>query len=394
MKVKMQLLNFLVIFALLSSSICFKSVLKLNNPHDLYKNRHGKVSDHEKEECLQPEFISEDVFDYIMETLKNTNPNKITKTIHELLKMGNGAMFSPTQTLEFLTKIKFGKYLEEIINTARPFFWLTSKDFKKIIKQIRKLDDRVFLAKKLYPMLVDHNKINIEIVREHLPCSEKKIIDDLAIEFPKPKDCFFGDLSGDTVFVIDLSGSMAFSFLYKKRHMTRLGLVKILFERAIDSLLDNQSFQIVTFSTKAKYIKGDENTLNLASKENKKTFIKKVLRLHSGIGPNRYTNISEGLRLALEIKKDFKRIVFLSDGGPTRGIWKFDELKEHILKLQENRVKMGFSKVPIHVDLMMLGGSENKKFRDNANRYAKMIASSTEGIIKRYDSKIKQKRNH
>ena len=128
----------------------------------------------------------------------------------------------------------------------------------------------------------------------------------------------------------------------------------------------------------------------MRTKVNKDAYVQTVFNLKAGLGPNRFTNISEGLKFALKIERSFDRIVFFTDGLPTVGIRDPAKLGEEIVDLNKAREKMGFKQVPINTNLLMLGKGESKGFRAAAKYYSKLVAQASHGTLKNYDSEVKQ----
>ena len=180
---------------------------------------------------------------------------------------------------------------------------------------------------------------------------------------------------------------MEFELSYENKDITRLDLLKILLEKSINGMTAAQKFQIVTFNTHAKYIKGDENTMFTANSEGKKEAIELIKTLQVGEGEDELTNISGGLDLAYNINHKFERINMLTDGGPTVGVRDKDGMIAFIKNIIQKRVSKGFKKIPVNTKLLMLGGEENEKFRALARSFTKLISIKTGGIVKNYDSK-------
>lgn len=374
----MKFLNLIIVLALFCSTICFKSSLTLSKKQDTPQKEEGK--------CIQPEFIKEDFFEKLLSELKSKTPAEIEKTLPAVMKEAGGEMLSPEQTIKMFTEIDFGKSLQTVLETITDHIWITSHDLKRIVSIVKSLKQRKEIVGSFYHLMVDHDKVNLLHIRDQLDCSDKKIMDQLSLEFTTPKNCYFGDLSGDSVFVIDLSGSMMFQFLLEGKYLTRLAFLKQLFAKAINSLSSKQKVQIVTFSTTAKYISGDASDMMLTTQENKEKLIQEVNDLKAGFGDFRFTNISDALEKVFDIKSDFKRVVFFTDGLPTRGILSESGITQLITKLQEKRASKGLNKISVNVNLLMLGGGEDANFRTVAKRFSKLISDSTGGIVKNYDS--------
>ena len=135
---------------------------------------------------------------------------------------------------------------------------------------------------------------------------------------------FFGiPVNGNTIFVLDHSGSMAWE--------DGIGQVKTEMNRVLDLLKPEDKFGIVQFSTDA----GVVVRWSAASAKNVKNAKTKV----NGLTANGWTNYEQALKLALEAAQnnEVKQVVFLSDGAPTIG----DTNPDHILSLVRQIVAKG-----------------------------------------------------
>lgn len=385
---------------LIVGSHCFQSKIKISTKSRKAHKQHyeSEVDDLQKDEthnetsdCIQPAFLTNDIFEKLMSALKTTSVAKMVSDFHSFYEKEAGrVMLSPEQSIRLFTENDFGDKLEEMLLLTRDFLWVSSQDLKNMVLRVRDLGARAKIVTKLFPVLIDRSKVHLETIGDYIDCKSKNIIEELRLEHPRPKDCFFGDLSGNTVFVIDLSGSMMFTFRFLKEYITRLLFLKKLFKRAINSLTSEQKFQIVSFSTNARYIFGGVKDMYAATRPNKDAYIQTVYSLLAGTGENRFTNISEGLRLALEIEQNFDRIIFFTDGLPTVGIRDPDILRKMLVDKNKARVTKGFKEVPVNTNLLMLGKGESHSFREASKYYSKLVAEATNGSLKNFDSEAKK----
>lgn len=131
-------------------------------------------------------------------------------------------------------------------------------------------------------------------------------------------------LPKDICFVVDTSGSMSGE---------KIKQVKNSLKFCINNLDSNDMFNIITFSTEAKYF--NQEMLNANEKN-----IREALNYIDEIRTIGGTNINEALSLALKLKyrnnvPNF--IVFLTDGIPTVGVTDINEILKNIKK--ENTIK-------------------------------------------------------
>ena len=396
MKMKMKLLNVLAIITLMVVSHCFRSSIKLSSRKSRSskqvkeKNYTAEEMKKEGSSCIQPSFLSDELFDVMLSRLKHETPELIKKDYLKYSAEAGREMLSPKNAIRLFTEVEFGDSIEDVLALTREHLWLSSEDLKNIVLLIKDLTVRTKIVASLFRILIDHNHKQFEIITDLLDCKSKSTIKELEQVHPKPENCFFGDLSGNTVFVIDLSGSMMFTFEFEKERITRLLFLKKLFEGAINSLEPNQKIQIIPFSTNARYLFGGPKDLYAATKVNKDAFIQTVYNLKAGVGPFRFTNISEGLEFALKIEESYDRIIFFTDGLPTVGIRDPAALKQSVIDLNKAREKMGFKQVPINTSLLMLGKGESTEFRSGSKYYSKLVAEATKGTLKNYDTEAKK----
>jgi hypothetical protein len=340
--------------------------------------------------CLKPEFLKDDAFKLFMAKLKTKTIPQIReeKLLELFIKSVGSEMFSPEHTIILFTEIDFENELVPTIKKLSQYIWIHSEDLLSIVEQTKKLSDRMVFVKYFFPLLLDHHEVTFQLITDALDCQDKYLIEELKIKF-RPKDCYFGNLIGDTIFIIDLSRSMLFFFEHEGKTVTRLDFLKILFRRAFDSLRsEDQKFQIIGFNSQARYLEKDENYVFSATDAEKKHALELVDSLQVGEGAQRFTNISEALELAYKIKHNFNRVIMFTDGFPTRGITDKEQMKEHIAKIQENRMNAGFKKLPVDVNLLMIAGTENLEFKEAAKYFSKLISTETDGVVKNFDVKL------
>lgn len=133
------------------------------------------------------------------------------------------------------------------------------------------------------------------------------------------------------VFVLDLSGSMAGNMLVKAASAaelpdklpTRLDFAKREILRAVDSMPEVSSFNLVTFNGEAK-ARQWQKELQIASGRTKEAFRKYVNDLKAEGGTNLWGGLQEGLKLKSMVygeryDSSVDELFVLSDGAPTVG---------------------------------------------------------------------------
>ena len=190
---------------------------------------------------------------------------------------------------------------------------------------------------------------------------------DLPIEKPKPLDLpeeedgptFYGeDLSSDSeslVFVVDFSCSMWGS---------RIAKAKAEVTKAINSLTSNFKFSVVTFMCSVKVW---QNQLVEATDQNKQSAASWV----NGQSPGGATGTGPAVKTALQIDKDNKLVVLLTDGAPNclGGGW--GTTSDHLnMILQANTQKA-------KVDVFAI-----QPYSDSYRQFCKDIAAKTGGKYK------------
>ena len=172
--------------------------------------------------------------------------------------------------------------------------------------------------------------IKYDVERKHN--NEVQVIDGHFVHFFAPENLKV--LPKHVIFVLDVSGSME----GEKMKQLKDAMFTIL-----DEMSEEDSFEIITFSTTVAHWNSAENFrfgVIHASGENKLKAIDHILQLKASGG----TNIDGALEKALELCKSLKEsktlgsevqtmILFLTDGQPTVGRADHQEIKEHIRTL-------------------------------------------------------------
>ncbi len=266
------------------------------------------------------------------------------------------------------------------LGLLKEYLSISSKDLETIVKNEKSISSRVIVFENLYTSLLDKDKVILEGILDGFECEEKAKFT-VILEKTKPKDCFFGDLNvREIVFVFDLSGSMDAKFNFQGKNTTRMQLLKDNFFEAIKSLNENQYYQIVVFTETARFLHEGSSKLIQATKENLLKTIDAVNKLEA----DGYTNISDGLKLALQINESIDQIFLFSDGAPTVGIQTIDLFKNFLAEQYQLRKAKNLYRPIINVNLLMFGGVETDAERKLANSFSSTIATLTGGVVKYY----------
>ncbi len=228
--------------------------------------------------------------------------------------------------------------------------------------------------------MVDKDTVILEGLLDSIDCSDREKFSILLKDI-KPRDCIFGDLNmKKIVFVFDLSGSMTQEFEINGEVQSRLDLLKSSFSDAFPKFTEEQSYNIITFSSNAQFLHTtiDNDFLIKATEENKAKTLEKV----SHLSADGYTNIGVALKLALEIKENIDSIIFFSDGAPTVGLTSKIKISKFVEKMYKKREESGLNKPPININLLMLGGEESEEERQEAIDIVSDICNRTGGNVK------------
>ena len=172
--------------------------------------------------------------------------------------------------------------------------------------------------------------VKYDVERKHN--NEVQVIDGHFVHFFAPENLEV--LPKHVIFVLDVSGSMT----GEKMKQLKDAMFTIL-----DEMSEEDSFEIITFSTTVAHWKSRENYsfgVIQASGVNKLKAIDHILQLKASGG----TNIDGALEKALELCKSLREskalgsevqtmLLFLTDGQPTVGRVDHQEIKEHIRTL-------------------------------------------------------------
>jgi len=158
--------------------------------------------------------------------------------------------------------------------------------------------------------------------------NEIQVIDGHFVHFFTPENLKV--LPKHIIFVLDVSGSM----FGEKMQQLKDAMFTIL-----DEMTDNDSFDIITFSTGVNRWSPDstQKFAKKASKANKKAGIDFILSLEANGGTNINDALIDAINLATSVKKDEvlkedvqTMILFLTDGVPTVGVTYNNEIQNNI----------------------------------------------------------------
>lgn len=342
-----------------------------------------KQADGKIKKCPEPKYIDDkEVLSLINNLTKDkTDQDKIT-TIEDFISKNEGKPISPANSIKIIQNLNMNTRLVYVLGLLRNYFSITSKDLQTIVKNEKSTGSRAQIIENLYLNLLDKDTVVLEGLLDNLECEEKTKFKVLLQNY-KPKDCFFGDLNiNKVVFIFDLSGSMDNIFNFDGKNISRLEFLKERFLEAFQNFKDNQYYQIVIFGKKARLLHGESSKLIKATEENVYNTADKVSYLEA----DGLTNISEGLKLALEINDNIDEIFLFSDGAPTVGVQTVKEFKTFIAEQNKLRKSKNLNSPKINVNLLMLGGDESPKERKLANSFSTTIATLTGGVVKFYSS--------
>ncbi|KAL4506047.1 hypothetical protein ABPG72_013808 [Tetrahymena utriculariae] len=188
-----------------------------------------------------------------------------------------------------------------------------------------------------------------------------------------PRNCIYGTITEKVAaFVIDISGSMEYTFKANGETISRLAFVKSQLTKTIaEQLKSYQKFNIIIFGNSASQWKTDYVD---ASPENVQAAIAYINKLTT----NGATNISSGLDLAFNTKQALKAIYLLSDGVPNSGVQTVDGIKKYLTEKNASRTE----KVVVNTISFIMGGVEKQNERDLSFQFLNTIADVTNGSFK------------
>jgi hypothetical protein len=280
----------------------------------------------------------------------NKVPRDQRKAAFEAELKKDTLFISSSDAVKIFKEVRFERdQVSDLCKTVNGFvIRFTPVELSQIIKGVKKrLQPKVALA--FRHSLSDVSVASKELVLNSVECTTSR--DKIRKEFEniKVKSCFSGDSSKDVVFLIDLSGSMQYTFTKNGKTFSRLTFLKPFIVSALRSLESYVKFKIVTFASGVKVWKTEWVS---ASATNKAEAIKFVENMR-GLG---MTNTIGALREAFKVDlKEFNMLVF-TDGMPTKEETDTSKIVQFVVDLNESRVKKG--QVPVKLDLttVMLGG--------------------------------------
>lgn len=187
------------------------------------------------------------------------------------------------------------------------------------------------------------------------------------------RNCIYGTITEKVAaFIIDISGSMDYTFKANGETISRLKFVKAQLTKTLaDQLKPYQKFNVIIFGNSASQWKSDYVD---ATAENVQAAIAYINKLTT----NGATNISSGLDLAFNTKQDLRGIYLLSDGVPNSGIQTVDGIKKYLADKNASRTE----KVHVNTVSFILGGTESQSERALSQQFLMAIADATNGSFK------------
>ena len=311
----------------------------------------------------------------------NKLPRDQRKAAFEAELKKDTLFISSSDAVKIYKEVRFERdQISDLCKTVNGFvIRFTPVELSQIIKGVKKrLQPMVALA--FRHSLSDVSVASKELVLNSVECSTSR--DKIRKEFEniKVKSCFSGDSSKDVVFLIDLSGSMQYTFQKDGKTYSRLTYLKPFIVQALQSMESFVQFKIVTFATGVRVWKEEWST---ATNQNRADAIKFVENM-KGLG---MTNTIGGLKEAFKIdKKEFSMLVF-TDGMPTKEETNTAKIVDYVTEMNATRQKRGQVSVKIDLTTVMLGGKNTEqelKEKEDTIKFCERLAKSTHGTFKNF----------
>ena len=288
---------------------------------------------------------------------------------------------SSSDAVKILNQVKFSKsQIVDISKTLDKFIIrLTPQELVQIIKGVKSTEQHL-VALAFKNSLSDVSEESKKLILGSIQCASSR--EKIKVEFEqiKVRSCMLGDAKKDVVFLIDLSGSMQYTFTKNGKTFSRLTFLKPFIVSALRSLESYVKFKIVTFASGVKVWKTEWVSANAANKAEAIKFVENM----RGLG---MTNTIGALREAFKVDlKEFNMLVF-TDGMPTKEETDTGKIVQFVVDLNESRVKKG--QVPVKLDLttVMLGGKgteEEEIEKKDTIKFCENLAKFTQGTFKNF----------
>jgi Mg-chelatase subunit ChlD len=311
----------------------------------------------------------------------NKLPREQRKAALEAELKKDTLFISSSDAVKIFTKVRFDRNqisaVGSIINNYIIRF--SPQELSQIVKGVKKkLQPTIAVA--LKNALSDVSPQAKAMVLNSIQCEGARAKVAKEFESIKVRSCVVGQSGKDVVFLIDLSGSMQYSFKKGDQTHSRLTYLKPFIVQAIQGFDAHTQFKIVTFATGVRVWKSE---WVMASNQNKADAIKFVNNMR-GLG---MTNTIGGLREAFKVdKKDFSILVF-TDGMPTKEETNTGKIVDYVTEMNAQRLKRGMSAVKIDLTTVMLGGKNNEeelKEKADTLKFCEKLAKSTGGTFKNF----------
>jgi hypothetical protein len=328
----------------------------------------------EAEVCPVIQYRTDAVVNALIKDLNSVAVEKRKSLLVEELKKDT-LLFKSDDVVRILSDVKFGADLREATKLINPYILqFTAAQFIKTIKAQTK-DDQIIPLEELKDTLGDvSDKVKDEIVKG-LGCGAAKIKE--ALKEIKARSCVSGKMGKNVVFLIDLSGSMNYFFILNGVKNTRLKFLKPVIISALKSFGEENYFKIVSFANSSRVWKED---FLPATAENKAAAIEWVTKINAMGGTNTFAGIQNSFNAN---RSDFS-IQLYTDGIPSVGEKRLDNIISWIKNTNADRVKKGDHAVKIYANILNLGGTEPAAEKKSTVVFYDQLALLTSGTFKNF----------
>ncbi|KAL4480290.1 hypothetical protein ABPG74_020806 [Tetrahymena malaccensis] len=324
--------------------------------------------------CPQPQYRSDA---WMKNFLAGLSTQKNDDSIIQYLQAQiptDSHVFSTDQIISIFNTILLDSSRLQAITLMNPYILtLTSQNVVDILGKFIYSQNKMGALKLIANTLSDLTDASKKVIISKFTFSSDQSDATAILNAVSPRNCIYGTITEKVAaFIIDVSGSMDYTFKANGETISRLSYVKQQITKTItDQLKPYQKFNIIIFGNTASQWNTDYVD---ATPENIQAAIAYINKLTT-IG---YTNISAGLDLAFNTKQALNGIYLLSDGVPNTGIQTVDGIKKYLTDKNANRT----DKVHINTISFIMGGIEKQDERDLSFQFLNAIADVTNGSFK------------
>ncbi|KAL4480291.1 hypothetical protein ABPG74_020807 [Tetrahymena malaccensis] len=324
--------------------------------------------------CPQPQYRSDAWMKTFLAGLSSQKTDDATMQFLQAQIPTDSHVFSTEQIIAIFNQIVFDSSRLQAITWLNPYILtLTSQNIVDILGKFAFSSNKMGALKLIANTLSDVSDASKKVIVDQFTFSSDKSDAQAILNAISARNCIYGTITEKVAaFVIDISGSMDYTFKANGETISRLAFVKSQLTKTLaEQLKPYQKFNVIIFGNSASQWKPDYVD---ATPENIQAAIAYINKLTT----NGATNISSGLDLAFNTKQALNGIYLLSDGVPNSGVQTVDGIKKYLADKNASRN----DKVHVNTISFIMGGTETQNDRNLSFQFLNAIADVTNGSFK------------